>query len=196
MLGTFPLLEFPAGNADQGLGAGHYQVFLPVWLQKSWGHWTSYGGGGYWFVSGAPDQDSWLLAWEIQKDLNQHLMLGGEIFSEIPANEFSGTQLDFNLGGQYNFNDKLHLLFSAGRSIRGDTDFMSYLAVQWTLGSSKGRSPGPGRYFNILSHNSGSIPEWFPGPAFPGSGLFGEVRAEMLKPDPPLSADCFPRLCP
>jgi hypothetical protein len=155
MVGVFPLLEFPAGNADQGLGAGRYQIFLPVWLQKSWGDWTSYGGGGYWIVSGAADQDSWLLGWEIQKDINDHLMLGGEIFSAIPGHDFSGTQLNFNLGGQYNFNDQFHLLFSAGRSIYGDTDFMSYLAVQWTLGPREEKT-NPARAPHLFSGNSTS----------------------------------------
>jgi hypothetical protein len=134
MVGVFALLELPAGNASQGLGAGDYQIFIPIWLQKSWGKWTSYGGGGYWIDANSKDQDSWMLGWEIQKDLSDHLMLGGEIFSEIPAQGGDGTQVDFNLGGQYNFNDSLHLLFSAGRSIYGDTDFMSYLALQWTFG--------------------------------------------------------------
>ena len=30
----FPLLEVPTGNASDGLGSGHVQAFLPMWLQK------------------------------------------------------------------------------------------------------------------------------------------------------------------
>lgn len=48
-VGIFPLLEVPTGQADLGLGSGHVNAFLPVWLQKSWGaqgrEWTAYGGG-------------------------------------------------------------------------------------------------------------------------------------------------------
>jgi hypothetical protein len=38
----------PTGNENRGLGAGHVRAFLPVWVQKSFGEWTTYGGGGYW----------------------------------------------------------------------------------------------------------------------------------------------------
>ena len=45
-VGIFPLLEVPTA-AQEGLGNGHATAFLPLWLQKSWGKWTVYGGGGY-----------------------------------------------------------------------------------------------------------------------------------------------------
>src|SRR5882757_5291535 len=39
-IGIFPLLEVPTGSESDGLGSGHVQTFLPVWLQKSFGDWT------------------------------------------------------------------------------------------------------------------------------------------------------------
>ncbi len=51
-IATFPTIELPSGNEDRGLGAGHVQTFLPLWLQKSAGPWTTYGGGGYWVNPG------------------------------------------------------------------------------------------------------------------------------------------------
>ena len=45
MMGTFVMFELPTGNADRGLGIGKAWFKLPLWLQKSWGPWTSYGGG-------------------------------------------------------------------------------------------------------------------------------------------------------
>jgi len=51
-IGTFPLLEVPSGSHDRNLGSGHLQTFLPLWLQKSVGKWTAYGGGGYWINPG------------------------------------------------------------------------------------------------------------------------------------------------
>lgn len=50
MVGTFPLVLFPTGDSDKGLGNGQAQYFLPLWFQKSWGPWTTYGGGGYWIL--------------------------------------------------------------------------------------------------------------------------------------------------
>jgi hypothetical protein len=41
MVGTFPLLEAPTGSRARGLGTGQTQLYLPLWLQKSLGPWTS-----------------------------------------------------------------------------------------------------------------------------------------------------------
>jgi hypothetical protein len=51
-IATFPLVEVPTGNQKLGFSTGHVQVFLPVWLQKDFGPWTVYGGGGYWINPG------------------------------------------------------------------------------------------------------------------------------------------------
>ncbi len=56
--GVFPLLEIPTGNASHGLGSGHVQAFLPLWLQKDLGSSTVYGGGGYGINPGA-DKRNW-----------------------------------------------------------------------------------------------------------------------------------------
>ncbi|HLV79935.1 MAG TPA: hypothetical protein VKT32_06610, partial [Chthonomonadaceae bacterium] len=133
-IGIFPLLEAPTGDAGRGLGTGHLQTFLPVWIQKSWGPWTSYGGGGYWINPGAGNKNYWLTGWLLQKDLNAHWTLGGELFYTTSPAVGVRAQLDFNLGGYYNFDDGHHLLFSAGRSLSGDTTFMAYLGYQWTFG--------------------------------------------------------------
>ena len=134
MIGTFPLLEIPSGDADRGLGSGHHQLFLPIWLQKSWGPWTSYGGGGYWVNPGAGNRNYWLLGWEAQKDLNEHWTLGGEVFYTTPATDGDRSHVNFNLGGQYNLDQDHHIIFSAGRGIHGDTGFMGYVGFQWTFG--------------------------------------------------------------
>ena len=49
-IGVFPLVEVPTGDAQSGLGSGHLREFLPVWIQKDFGKWTTYGGGGYWIT--------------------------------------------------------------------------------------------------------------------------------------------------
>ena len=44
MIGTFTMFEIPAGNAARGLGVGKTWYKVPLWAQKSFGPWTSYGG--------------------------------------------------------------------------------------------------------------------------------------------------------
>jgi hypothetical protein len=142
MAGIFPLLEVPTGNAERGLGSGHLLAFLPVWLQKSWGPWTSYGGGGYWINPGG--ENYWLTGWLLQKDLSRALTLGGELFYTTPSDVGASSQFNFNLGGQYNFDEGHHLLFSAGRSLHGDIQLMTYVGYQWTFGPREPAEAGSG----------------------------------------------------
>jgi hypothetical protein len=139
-VGIFPLVEIPTGNAKRGLGAGEWQEFLPLWLQKDWGDWTSYGGGGYWINPGPGNRDYWFFGWLLQKKITEELTLGGELFHQT-ANTMDGhASSGFNLGAQYDFTDHDHLLFSAGRGgVLYSVDAAAtgypttyYIAYQWT----------------------------------------------------------------
>ncbi|MDE2464520.1 MAG: hypothetical protein KGO02_12500 [Alphaproteobacteria bacterium] len=47
----------------------------------------------------------------------------------------TGPTTGFNVGGQYDFNDHYHLLFSAGKNVenaRTTNTFSYYLGVQYT----------------------------------------------------------------
>lgn len=134
MLGIFPLLEVPTGDATRGLGGGHPRIFLPLWAQKSFGHWTCYGGGGVWLNPGVGNFNFLQTGVVLQYDFSSHLTLGGEYYHYTPASVVVPNQYNYNLGGQYNFNDVHHLLFSAGRSLYGTTNFTYYVGYQWTFG--------------------------------------------------------------
>lgn len=140
-VGVFPLVELPSGNANLGLGAGYVQVFLPVWLQKNFGKWTSYGGGGYWINPGPGNRNYWYTGWLLQRQVSDKLALGGEVFHTTSAMVGRGGITGFNLGGQYDFTEHYHLLASAGRggmlyavdAARVSYPFSYYLAFQWTF---------------------------------------------------------------
>jgi hypothetical protein len=154
--GIFPLLEIPTGSSARGLGSGHLQAFIPIWLQKRWGAWQSYGGGGYWHNPGAGNRDYWLTGWQIQRDLSKTLTLGAEIYHTTPSVVGGGASTNFNLGGFYNFDEGHHLLFSAGRGIQGPARFLGYFAFQWTFGpkEKKADTAAPGKKSDqVLLHD-------------------------------------------
>jgi hypothetical protein len=130
----FPQVDFPTGNATQGLGSGQTQILLPLWLQKSWGPWTTYGGGGYWIDPGPRNKDWVFLGWELQRDLSPHFTLGGEVFFHS-ANQVGGDDsVGFNLGGFFHFDTVNHIVFSFGRDfIQPEYPFTGYLAYEWTF---------------------------------------------------------------
>jgi hypothetical protein len=49
----YPAVVVPVGNQKFGFSTGHVLVSLPLWLQKDFGLWIIYGGGGYWINPGA-----------------------------------------------------------------------------------------------------------------------------------------------
>jgi len=135
-LGVFPLLEVPTGNERRGLGTGHVDAFIPLWLQKSFGSWTTYGGGGYWINPGAGNKNYVFLGWLLQRQVTDALAIGGEVFHQT-ANIVGGRDSSgFNLGAVYDFSENHHLLLSAGRGLQNATstnELSYYLAYQLTF---------------------------------------------------------------
>ena len=117
MMGILPIVVTHTGDADKGLGNGATQVFLPLWLQKKWGDWQSYGGGGYWINNATDAKNHWFFGWQLQKEISEHLTLGGEIYQGTEQVSGEGSSSGFNLGGTYSLDEHNCLLFSAGRGL-------------------------------------------------------------------------------
>lgn len=136
-IGTFPLIELPSGDRQRGLGTGHVQVFLPIWLQKSFGPWTTYGGGGYWFNPGKDNHDWGYVGWQLQREVASGLVLGAEIFHETTSQRGGEPITKINAGAIYDFSETYHLLLSAGHTIAGKSGMQAYTAFQITFGPEK-----------------------------------------------------------
>lgn len=133
-VGTFPFLEVPTGKSRLGLGNGSAQVFLPIWLQKSFGPWTTYGGGGFWIDAGESDRHWWYFGWQVQREIVEGLAVGAEVFDSTPKEKGDQHDVRFNVGAVIDLTDTHHVLISAGRGIIGPNHFQGYVAYQATLG--------------------------------------------------------------
>lgn len=134
-LGIFPLVELATGSSSRGLGAGHTRLFLPVWVQKSFDDWTTYGGGGYWWNPGTDNKDYWFYGWLLQRKLSEKLTLGGEVFYQTADTVGGRSSTGFNIGSIYDFSENHHLLLSVGRGIKEATtsnELSYYVGFQWT----------------------------------------------------------------
>lgn len=134
MIGTFPLLEVPTGSASERLGNGSAQVLIPVWLQKSFGPWQTYGGVGVWIDLGDRDRHWWYFGWELERRLFKWVSVGAEIFHETPNEHGGASDTRFNIGAVIDLTDTHHILLSAGRGFDGPNLFQSYVAYQATFG--------------------------------------------------------------
>jgi hypothetical protein len=136
-VGVFPLVELPTGDNGRGLGSGHTQIFLPVWLQKTFGTWTTYGGAGYWINPGAGNRNWWFAGWLIQKQVRKDLAVGAEIYHEA-AQSFDGrSDTKANLGLTWDIDETRHILASIGPTVQGPAGYQAYLAFQLTFGPAK-----------------------------------------------------------
>ena len=127
MVGIFPLVEISTGNEDKGLGNGETQWFFPLWLQKDFGKWTTYGGGGYWINPGTGNRNYWFSGILLQYSFSDSFYLGGEFFHQTADTDDGEASSGFNLGGSLPLVDNFQLLFSAGRGLsHADSNRFSY----------------------------------------------------------------------
>jgi hypothetical protein len=132
-VGIFPLIEIPTTSKESIVGNNHLQAFLPVWVQKSWGKFTTYGGAGYWINSGENGKNSVFAGWQAQYDITKTLSLGGEIYYKTPDTKDSESDVAFKVGGFINLDEENHILFSVGHSFKNTDVISGYLGYQVTI---------------------------------------------------------------
>ena len=127
-MAIYPNVELATGNAKSDLGSGYTRAFLPLWLQKSFGDWTTYGGGGYWLNKHADNRDYWFGGLVLQRKINDTLSLGTEIFEQGKDSANDKITAGFNIGGVFDIDDINHILFSAGTGLlnRNESNLFSY----------------------------------------------------------------------
>ncbi|MGO9642996.1 MAG: hypothetical protein ACLP1Y_17020 [Candidatus Acidiferrales bacterium] len=152
MIGIFPEFEIPSGNPAKGLGVGKGWTKLPVWVQKSFGPWTTYGGAGETIVPAPGYRDFAYGGWLVQRDIGKKLTLGAEVFShgaEGVATAQTGSATMVDAGGYYYFrNPGFQLLFCYGHSIAGQAENYAYLGLYWTWGNGS----SPSAFLNLAQH--------------------------------------------
>jgi hypothetical protein len=144
MVGVYPLVELPSGDEGRALGAGYVRAYFPIWIQKSFGDWTTYGGGGYWINhgDGTANRDYVYVGWLLQRQVTKQLAIGGEIFHQTATVSFGNTDpaytrptTGFNIGAIYDIDEHHHLLASAGTGLQNaatTNQFSWYIAYQLT----------------------------------------------------------------
>lgn len=147
MIGTFTMFEIPTGNAAKGLGLGKTWYKVPIWLQKSFGPWTTYGGAGITVVNTPGFRNYPFVGWLVQRDLGRKLTLAAETYYHGPEGPAApqirpATLLD--IGGYYKFRDPgFQLLFSYGHTVVGQKETYAYLGLYWTWGKKKADDAAP-----------------------------------------------------
>jgi hypothetical protein len=129
-IGTYPQLLVPTGDRAQGLGEGRPAYVLPLLVQKSWDKWTLYGNVGFWWRNAADTRNYVYAGAVLEREINERLTLGVELFGNSPKERGGRSELAFNFGGAWKLSKHFNLLFSGGRDFVGDTTAMAYVGLQ------------------------------------------------------------------
>jgi hypothetical protein len=130
---TYPQMLIPTGSHTRNLGTGRVQTFLPIWLQKSAGKWTAFGGAGYWINPGEHTRDWWFSGIVIQRQILPYLTPGIEFFHGTSQVVGGPDQTGINLGLNWDLSDVQHIVFSAGPAIEGSNQLQGYFAYELTF---------------------------------------------------------------
>jgi len=142
-IGTFTMFEISTGNADRGLGVGKTWYRVPLWVQKSFGPWTAYGGGGENVMPAEGYRNNPFAGLLVQREVNKKLTLGSEFYYHGQMLTDSRYSALLDLGGYYKFhgNDSFQMLFCYGHSVSGEREHYAYLGLYWTWGEKKDDKP-------------------------------------------------------
>jgi len=130
-IGVFPVVEIPT-ISDPRFADQKTQVFLPVWFQKSWNKFTSYGGAGYWINPGSGNKNWVFAGWQAQYDFSEFLTLGSELYYHTAPTTEDKSITGFTIGGSLNFTEHMHLIFSGGHSIVNENLATAYVGLYIT----------------------------------------------------------------
>ncbi len=128
----FPQVFIPIGSASHSTPTTE---LLPLWVQKSFGPWTAFGGGGYTRNPGTNNRNFAVYGWALQRQINRKLQMGVELFGQTQDTVPDHGSTAAGLAALYDLNETWHLIGSVNTSIAGagENDRFSYnIALKWT----------------------------------------------------------------
>jgi opacity protein-like surface antigen len=115
-LSFFPRVFLP--SASRTIGDQHGSYLLPVWVEKDWGKWSTFGGGGFAINRGNDARDYSLVGWAIARQVTPRVQIGAELFHQTADTEGGLPTTGLNAGLRYDLSDHYLLLGSIGSGIQ------------------------------------------------------------------------------
>jgi hypothetical protein len=127
----FPRIFAPTAY-DRGSDR-HANLLLPVWVEKDFGKWSVFGGGGYQINPGPNGRNFWISGVTVTRQVSDRLMLGAELYHQTAMTPGGKDFTTFNPGGQFKVTGHWSVLFSAGPGIqnpREEGQYVFYTALK------------------------------------------------------------------
>ncbi|MGH7023737.1 MAG: hypothetical protein ACREEB_09115 [Caulobacteraceae bacterium] len=129
----FPQLNLP--TQARGFGPGRLGAFLPIWAEKDFGPWSTFGGVGYDINPGPGARDYTFAGWAVTRQLGRRLNLGMEIYHETPGTVGAKALTAVAAGAVYRLTRHFAVMASAGPGVqaaRSAGEGVFYFALQYT----------------------------------------------------------------
>jgi len=123
-IAVFPRVFLPSASAN--VGAKHASLLLPLWAQRDWGSWSTFGGGGCVINRSGDSQDYCLMGWALTRHILPDLLVGAEIVHRGADTKGGRTSTGVGAGMIYDFSENLHLLAYAGPGLQNTAETARY----------------------------------------------------------------------
>jgi Putative MetA-pathway of phenol degradation len=125
---VFPRLFLP--SASSAVDQRHASLLLPLWLERDWAGWSTFGGGGCAINHGGNSRNYCLASWALAYQVLPDLQLGAELVYQSPDTRGESGSFSTGAGVRYDLGKTYHLLAYAGPGLSnpGATDRYSWYA--------------------------------------------------------------------
>ncbi len=124
----YPSMQTPTAGLTE-----HTVTFLPIWMQKSWGAWTAFGGGGLYLNPGLDQKNYAFFGGTLERAISPGTTIGAELFHQgssvlgLPGTTASNVGAIFQVGTTH------AILFSLGGAYSGLDRFSAYASYEYRL---------------------------------------------------------------
>jgi hypothetical protein len=132
-IAIFPSLSLP--TAARTFGPQHASLFLPLWMEKDFGPWSTFGGGGYTINPGQGNRNYQLFGWAVTHTVTSRLNIGVEVYHQTASVVHGKPLTNVALGIIYQMSKHFALMASGGPGVEspaqsGQAAF--YASIQYT----------------------------------------------------------------
>ena len=131
---VFPRLFLP--SASPRIGDKHVALLLPLWAEKDWDDWSTFGGGGCVLSHGGGSRDYCLAGWALTRAVTPSLRLGAEVVHQGADAKGGRVSTALGAGATYDVSETYHLLAYWGPTLENASDngrYNWYAAVLFTF---------------------------------------------------------------
>jgi hypothetical protein len=128
---VFPRVFLPSGA--RAVGARHASLLLPIWFEKDWGAWSTFGGGGCEINRGGGSQDFCLAGWTLTRQVTPKMQLGMEVYHQTADARDARNTTNIGIGARYDVTDTYHLMAYIAPSVADADAYTWYAALLFTF---------------------------------------------------------------